>query len=130
MIGCARAYLLRNCSAVAWVSNLNSLYLDGCNRTVSLRARINHLHCTCGIFCFVRQLSVERDSLRNSLEKEAAKSKRLSLENEELQWRLVNSSSPLASPSDGSFSLSTPNRRSLHLSTSPPDFDVIREMDK
>lgn len=37
---------------------------------------------------FFSQLSQERDKLRLSLDREVAASKRLSLENEELTWRL------------------------------------------
>lgn len=71
---------------------------------------------------FFRQLSVERDSLRNSLERESAKSKRLSLENEELQWRLVNSTSPPGTPTGEARPLSaTSNRNSFRLSASFPD---------
>ena len=42
MVGSARTCLLRNCGHVGiqlQLSNLNSLLLDSCNRTVSLRAR-------------------------------------------------------------------------------------------
>jgi len=72
-----------------------------------------------------RQLSVERDTLRNSLERESAKSKRLSLENEELQWRLVNSTSPPCTPTDEDSPLA--KRNSYRLSASYPDVDTIDE---
>lgn len=72
-----------------------------------------------------RQLSVERDTLRNSLERESAKSKRLSLENEELQWRLVNSTSPPCTPTEEGGP--TPKRNSYRLSASYPDVEAIDE---
>lgn len=72
-----------------------------------------------------RQLSVERDTLRNSLERESAKSKRLSLENEELQWRLVNSTSPPCTPTDEGSPMAKQN--SYRLSASYPDVDTIDE---
>ncbi|XP_067040730.1 microtubule-associated tumor suppressor 1-like isoform X2 [Acropora muricata] len=77
---------------------------------------------------FERQLSVERDTLRNSLERESAKSKRLSLENEELQWRLVNSTSPPSTPTGEERPLpAMSNRNSFRLSASFPDPEVIDE---
>lgn len=82
------------------------------------------------IFAFsdCRQLSVERDTLRNSLERESAKSKRLSLENEELQWRLVNSTSPPNSPNVEERPLpAMSNQNSFRLSASFPDPEVIDE---
>lgn len=72
-----------------------------------------------------RQLSVERDTLRNSLERESAKSKRLSLENEELQWRLVNSTSPPGTPTDEGGP--TAKRNSYRLSANYPDVEAIDE---
>ncbi|XP_068701652.1 microtubule-associated tumor suppressor 1 homolog isoform X2 [Montipora foliosa] len=74
---------------------------------------------------FERQLSVERDTLRNSLERESAKSKRLSLEKEELQWRLVNSTSPPTTPTGEGRPLSS--KSSFRLSASFPDPEVIDE---
>ncbi|KAL9973046.1 hypothetical protein ACROYT_G019453 [Oculina patagonica] len=74
---------------------------------------------------FERQLSVERDTLRNSLERESAKSKRLSLENEELQWRLVNTSSPPCTPTEEGGPM--PKRNSYRLSASYPDIEAIDE---
>ncbi|XP_074619535.1 uncharacterized protein LOC141878474 [Acropora palmata] len=77
---------------------------------------------------FERQLSVERDTLRNSLERESAKSKRLSLENEELQWRLVHSTSPPSTPTGEERPLpAMSNRNSFRLSASFPDPEVIDE---
>lgn len=76
---------------------------------------------------FERQLSVERDTLRNSLERESAKSKRLSLENEELQWRLVNSTSPPCTPTDEGGPFSIAKRNSNRLSASFPDVESIDE---
>ena len=78
-------------------------------------------------YLYFRQLSVERDSLRNSLERESAKSKRLSLENEELQWRLINSTSPPGTPSDDGRPLSASSRNSFRLSASFPDVEAIDE---
>lgn len=72
-----------------------------------------------------RQLSVERDTLRNSLERESAKSKRLSLENEELQWRLVNSTSPPGTPTDEGSPMA--KRNSYRLSANYPDVEAIDE---
>ena len=72
-----------------------------------------------------RQLSVERDTLRNSLERESAKSKRLSLENEELQWRLVNSTSPPGTPTDEGSPMAKQN--SYRLSANYPDVEAIDE---
>lgn len=76
---------------------------------------------------YFRQLSVERDTLRNSLERESAKSKRLSLENEELQWRLVNSTSPPCTPTDEGGPFSIAKRNSNRLSASFPDVESIDE---
>ena len=78
-------------------------------------------------YLYFRQLSVERDSLRNSLERESAKSKRLSLENEELQWRLINSTSPPGTPSDEGRPLSASSRNSFRLSATFPDVEAIDE---
>ena len=77
-------------------------------------------------FLNFRQLSVERDTLRNSLERESAKSKRLSLENEELQWRLVNSTSPPGTPTDDDGSPMA-KRNSYRLSANYPDVEAIDE---
>ena len=72
-----------------------------------------------------RQLSVERDTLKNSLERESAKSKRLSLENEELQWRLVNSTSPPRTPTDEGGPMA--KQHSYRLSASYPEVEAIDE---
>ena len=82
----------------------------------------------CSLCTDYRQLSVERDSLRDSLERESAKSKRLSLENEELQWRLVNSTSPPGTPTEGQPLSARSNRNSFRLSASfPADTEPIDE---
>ncbi|XP_070818614.1 microtubule-associated tumor suppressor 1 homolog A isoform X2 [Chaetodon trifascialis] len=72
-----------------------------------------------------RQLSTEQAVLQESLQKESKVNKRLSMENEELLWKLHNGDlssprkvSPTSTPSSQSFSLQSP--RSSGLFSSPP----------
>ena len=55
-------------------------------------------NCATKYINFFRQLSLERDKLRLSLDREVAMSKRLSLENEELAWRLNSFQNSPTSP--------------------------------
>lgn len=105
---------------------LKSVFFDG----VDLRSGAADVVEECfvkSVCWFFRQLSVERDTLRNSLERESAKSKRLSLENEELQWRLVNSTSPPCTPTDEGGPFAMAKRNSNRLSASFPDIESIDE---
>ncbi|XP_076595002.1 microtubule-associated tumor suppressor 1 homolog A isoform X2 [Chaetodon auriga] len=72
-----------------------------------------------------RQLSTEQAVLQESLQKESKVNKRLSMENEELLWKLHNGDlssprkvSPTSTPPSQSFSLQSP--RSSGLFSSPP----------
>ncbi|XP_053361322.1 microtubule-associated tumor suppressor 1 homolog A isoform X6 [Clarias gariepinus] len=67
-----------------------------------------------------RQLSTEQAVLQESLQKETKVNKRLSMENEELLWKLQNGdlSSPRKSPSSTSMTLQSPRHSGLF--SSPP----------
>ncbi|KAM3867040.1 microtubule-associated tumor suppressor 1 homolog A [Diretmus argenteus] len=69
-----------------------------------------------------RQLSTEQAVLHESLQKESKVNKRLSMENEELLWKLHNGdpSSPRKSPTSPSHSLSFQSPRSPAMFSSPP----------
>ncbi|KAM4621896.1 microtubule-associated tumor suppressor 1 homolog A [Polymixia lowei] len=70
-----------------------------------------------------RQLSTEQAVLQESLQKESKVNKRLSMENEELMWKLHNgdlSSPRKTSPTSPSHSLSLQSPRSSALFSSPP----------
>ena len=54
-------------------------------------------------FLFFRKLALERDKLRIDLNREVATSKRLSLENEELAWRLNSFQNSPTSPGTDRF---------------------------
>ena len=68
-----------------------------------------------GSFLSARQLSTEQAVLQESLEKESKVNKRLSMENEELLWKLHNGNlcSPKRSPT-------SPPSPSSHLGTQAP----------
>lgn len=78
-----------------------------------------------------RQLSVEHEHLKNTLDRESKKLKRLSLENEELHWKLYQGSSPTEENTSFDFTANgsppTTKRRSFRLSATSPDVGTIDE---
>lgn len=71
---------------------------------------------TCLFFTHCRQLSTEQAMLQESLQKESKVNKRLSMENEELIWKLHNGDlssphkvSPTTSSPSHSFSFQSPH---------------------
>ena len=88
-----------------------SVHLFNFSSHVSLIIKDQQLNISNVIFIvLLRQLSVERESLAANLEKESRKVKRLSMEKEELMWKVNNSNSLSLSSPSLNIDIASPNR--------------------
>lgn len=122
------AQIQMNLAISRYVSSTNAASVPGncCNipkKTVSLHFVLGFFSAPC------RQLSEENANLHESVEKESTEKKRLSMNNEELLWRLQTSPlmSPASSPLHRSFSTSpVPSSPLFLLSSSPSNAPAAR----